>query len=536
MKLKMLLILIGLLIGRLVPAQSVLPKDSLIADFRLFVKYLEETHPDPYSGFGGKVFFHQKVSEAEWQLKNQNYTGPGFVELVSAFLAPLGDGHTRLSSNASSNNLALQIPVQFKVISDGIILVRLPDDLRPYLGSRLIALNGVPVEKLLDKAGQLTPCENQYGKYLTFIKNAVSQAGQKRLTPDMGEVSELLIQTPAGKQEKLVLQFADRDSLSKIKSAVCPEWDRLNDMPYMSWCFLDDKEQVMYFRLQSVMAREAYLFMRKNGWEGLNSQVQSFYKYTLKKEMPEDIDRAIAGMPSMAEEFRNMLVEMKKYGTPDLVVDLRSNGGGFTPITLVTLYQMFGDRYLTTDMNTRFYRLLSPLYMRKINMSLHDFNKQYGTEFEFGDYTFGSESDEQKDAAQLRNDFVNGALGDAPDVIRDLEGKPVYTPAKIFVITDEGTFSAAFHYAFYLWKMGAVIVGVPSSQAPNTFMESTPFELQRTGTNGSISNSAQYFLPPADKRAKTFYPDLMPAYKDYVRYGFDKHAEILFLLDYLKKK
>lgn len=536
MKLKIFLVLIGLLLGRLVAAQEVMSKDSLVADFRLFVKYLEETHPDPYSGYGGKVFFHQKVSDAEWQLKNQNYTVPEFVELVSAFLAPMGDGHTRLSSFVSADNSVLQIPVQFKVIPDGVILVRLPDNLRPYLGSRLVALNGVPVEKLLDKAGQLTSCENQYGKYLVFIKNAVSQAGQKRLTPDVGEVSELLIQTPAGKQEKLVLQFADRDSLSKIKSAVCPQWDRLNEMPYMSWRFLDDKKQVMYFRLQSVMAREAYLFMRKNGWDGLDYQVQGFYKYILKKEMPEDIDRAIADMPSMAEEFRNMLIEMKKYATPDLIIDLRSNGGGFTPMTLVTLYQMFGDRYLTTDMDVKFYRMLSPLYMRKINMSLDDFNKQDNTEFKFGDYTFDSESNVQKDPVQLRNDFVNQALGDAPDVIRDLNGKPVYTPAKIFVITDEGTFSAAFHYAFYLSKMGAIIVGVPSSQAPNTFMESTPFRLQRTGTNGSISNSAQYFLPPADKRAKTFYPDMMLKYEDYKKYDFDKDAEIRYLFDYLKKE
>ena len=42
------------------------------------------------------------------------------------------------------------------------------------------------------------------------------------------------------------------------------------------------------------------------------------------------------------------------------------------------------------------------------------------------------------------------------------------TPERVYVLTDAGTYSAAFHYAFYLWKMGATIVGVPSSQALNT--------------------------------------------------------------------
>ena len=38
-------------------AQSLFPKDSLKADFREFIKDLEETHPDPYTAFGGKVFY-----------------------------------------------------------------------------------------------------------------------------------------------------------------------------------------------------------------------------------------------------------------------------------------------------------------------------------------------------------------------------------------------------------------------------------------------------------------------------------------------
>lgn len=36
--------------------------DSVCADFDKFVEYLEETHPDPYTAFGGRPLFFQEVS------------------------------------------------------------------------------------------------------------------------------------------------------------------------------------------------------------------------------------------------------------------------------------------------------------------------------------------------------------------------------------------------------------------------------------------------------------------------------------------
>lgn len=41
----------------------------------------------------------------------------------------------------------------------------------------------------------------------------------------------------------------------------------------------------------------------------------------------------------------------------------------------------------------------------------------------------------------------------------------------------------------------------------------------------------QVFLPGKDKRAKTFWPDVMLTYDEYKQAGLDKQAEILFLLD-----
>ncbi|MEF9985989.1 MAG: S41 family peptidase [Bacteroidales bacterium] len=306
-------------------------------------------------------------------------------------------------------------------------------------------------------------------------------------------------------------------------------------MNNISYRFLDDENKTMYFRLNSVMAREAFLFMYQNKWNGYEKQIESYYKNMLKKTMPTNIDSAIAGIPTIAEQFGNMLEQMKKQKSKNLIIDLRYNGGGFTPIILPTLYQLYGDKYLQTNMGTCFYTLISPLYLQKLNISLEEYNKMNNSSYELGDYKFDNESGDNQSIEQIRANFAEHSLGNASQYILGLKGKPVYTPNNVFVITNEQTFSAAFHYAFYLWKMGATIVGIPSSQAPNTFMEQTPFTLPLTKIAGSISNAAQYFLPSTDKRAKIFYPQYMPTYNHYKKYNFDRQTELLYLLDnYIK--
>lgn len=86
------------------------------------------------------------------------------------------------------------------------------------------------------------------------------------------------------------------------------------------------------------------------------------------------------------------------------------------------------------------------------------------------------------------------------------------------------------------WKMGATLIGVPSRQAPNTYMESTPFQLPLTKIEGSISNSFQVFLPADDRRAKVFYPDIMLDWSDYKKYDFNEDSELLYLIDSLGLK
>lgn len=116
------------------------------------------------------------------------------------------------------------------------------------------------------------------------------------------------------------------------------------------------------------------------------------------------------------------------------------------------------------------------------------------------------------------------------------KGIPVYTPKNVFVVTDAQTFSAAFHYAFYLWKMGAKVVGTSSSQAPNTYMAQTPLHLPITNLFASISNTVQMFLPSDDPKAEMLVPDFPMTEDLYHKYGYDSNAEIMYILEELVEK
>jgi len=180
---------------------------------------------------------------------------------------------------------------------------------------------------------------------------------------------------------------------------------------------------------------------------------------------------------------------------------------------------------------------LSETYLQKNATTLEQFNKDNGTSFKLGDFIHSSDGDGvEKVDDNIREKIIDGYICSNKDMLKNQKGKPIYRPKHVYVITDDQTFSAAFHYTFMLWKMGATIVGIPSSQAPNTFMETTQFNLPYSGLDCSVSNSLQTFLPEDDVRANILYPDWMINYNDYKAYNFDTNTAILYTLDHLKKK
>lgn len=509
-------------------------KDSIVADFDELVKIIEDTHPDPYMSFGGRVFFHKRSNDFRRQLMNDsNVNVTDLYHKASEFISQMQDGHSFVNSTQNMNNASGSdslLVVKF-MCGDGALIVNGIDSTRTDLiGSRLIGINGKDMNYILDRVGACYPCENKFGRMGKLCNWFLPVTFYRNVLGDSNADITMEFLTPNGERVAYIPEKVQYNQFGEIAKARVPKDERFPS-EQMEWKEVDGS---MFFRLASVMARENFEFQYENGWDFYN---QLAYQYrTMGKEMPADTLAAIKALPSMSETFLEMLQEMKAKDLKNLVIDLRGNSGGWTPIVLPTLYMMFGDRYLETDMDAKFYRRISDLYLKKSNTDIATFNANNGTHLKIGDYLMPEEEvTDTRTMEEKRQYFLQSAF--CSDSIRqmliDRDGEPIYTPEKIYVVTDEGTFSAAFHYAFYLSKLGAIIAGETSSQAPNCYMEVTPFTLPLTGLSGSISNSMQIFLSGDDPRSKEFTPDVILTYDDYRTYGFDTNSILIHLLNLL---
>jgi len=516
-------------------ASAQIPNDSIVADFRYFIHQLEATHPDPYTNYGGKAFFHRAASETYWGLKDDSVTTrEELCWRIRAFLAPLSDGHTQIHFPETQGSFSL-VPIRFKAVGDGLFIRRLPDEHQQLIGSRLVGIENVQTKDLCEEMMKIYPAENEIGKMANICGHGHQPVVLGRIIPCLRQDTiSYHLMTPEGNFVRLPLALIPVKQWKEWNREVTSPMDNRFPTENLTYTFADKQKNTMYFRSTSIMARDNIEYMYQAGMNYYDD-LKYCYDKVYHRPMPSDTLKAIASLPSFSEEFEKMLQLMKRNKSENLIIDLRGNGGGWTPITYPTLYQLWGDGYLQKNFQNHLYRLLSPLYMQKLNMTLEQFNARYHTNYEFGDYTF-FESDEKTQAVtdETRTRFVSNSMSCIQDKLAKQNGQPVYTPKHIYVLADADTYSAAFHYMFYLWKMGAKIVGVPSSQAPNTFMEVTPFTLPRTNLEGSISNSLQLFLPADDPCAKQLTPDILLTYDDYKRYNFDNQAEVLFLLDYIK--
>ena len=529
-------------------ANAQIPTDSIVADFNEFIRLLEETHPDPYTNYGGKPFFRLEAMDTRFGLIEDSVTSSDeLARRITKFLAPLEDGHTNIDMGFSSffeeREPEMGAPISFWPISDGVVINSITNEYKDLIGSRLIAIEGIPFKEICTNLAEFHTAENEIGRISNFcFISSLSPNELRKAIPDMRQDSiTFLLQTPEGKQMNLTLPLIDiYGTGSNIELSSVEHTKPFPSQGNLSYLFVDDKKNTMYFRSSQIISRDALEIMINRGMD-VGQYLKRTYMQFNEDEMPNDVNKALAKIPSFSDEFGKMLLVMKKNKSKNLIIDLRGNSGGFTPITLPTLYQLWGDKYLeeAPRFGIKFIQLFSPLYMKKMNITMEELNAEmqdYG--FILGDYIATSEGDSSPEEItdEYRDRMIEEMTSSVKDKLTAQHGKPVYTPEHVYVLINPTTYSAAFHYAFFLWKMGATVVGLPSKQAPNTYMEATPFELPRTKLKGNISNSLQLFMPNDDPRAHQFTPDLMPTYEDYKHYNFDMNTELLFLLDYIKNQ
>lgn len=525
MRKSLLIFLISL--NNLVFGQKISKSAIYHSDFDYLVEKLIETHPDPYSGFGGPIEFFRKKMQAS-ELITDSMTNEEFVILLNQFLANLNDGHTSIFFPENENEIKKNFPLTFNISADKIFVQNSTDEYSKLKGSQILEINEVPIKQLLNKTKLFEPSENISGEYYNLIKIIYnSQLSQKFFSTDQ---LKFTFYSDKGKIFSIEVPYREQVKFIPEKSKI----DFKNDNGLLYWSMIGKNKNIGYLAWNSILSREVVENAFKNSPDEAKRDLNWAFSY-LKEKQTGNVENDINKIPSLYEQFYQLGNAMKKNKSRYLILDLRKNNGGMTPIVEPLLYILFGNNYLNFDFKAEMIRKISPLYLQKTGFAnIADFNKAYNCNFKTGDYIFYNfgNLDASITLEQRKKNVENGYNGFGAEYIQKTEH---LTNVQIFVLTSPQTFSAAYHFSYFLKKLGRTkLIGVAPRQAGNAFMETTNITLPNTNITGSISNSKQILFKNNSELGRLLKPDYEMNWEDFKNHEFDKNSEILKALEVIE--
>jgi hypothetical protein len=238
---------------------------------------------------------------------------------------------------------------------------------------------------------------------------------------------------------------------------------------------------------------------------------------------------------------------MKLASTRTLLIDLRRNHGGNSSMSSILLYFLHGKRAIV--LRDRGYQIkkYSDLFFENYEgVTLESLQDDRDVLLERGDYDFRNESDYRENRRALASGEVTES--DIQEAIaaygRYYERMPTfhaeydsgryeayYRPEHVVILCSAETRSAAFDLLVDLDRLGARIVGTPSSQTGNCFIDSIGFELTHSGLAGSMSYKYSLLFPDDPELGEVLPPTDLLTYERLAEFGFDPNAEVLLALE-----
>lgn len=502
-------------------------ENKYLSDFEYFIEKLIETHPDPYSGFGGRIEFYKAKENLKSRISD-SMSNDEFVVLINQFLSNLNDGHTNLYFDKSENKKQKYFPLQFKISSDKVFVNNSSKEYKDLIGKPIVQINDIEIDNWRAKAKSFLPSENISGEYSNLIQIITDY----QLSLRFFDNSDILKLTFSNDETKNVSYVAQKVKYLENNSQI----EFKNDNGLLFYSMIGKNNDIGYLAWKSILSREVLENTYKNSPNWIQGNLNWAYSY-LNETQTGDINVDITKVPALYEQFYKLTKEMSEKNSKYLIIDLRENSGGMTPIVNPLLYVLHGDEYLNFDFGAEMIRKISLLYLQKIGFSnINDFNQAYSSNYKIGDYSFGGFGNVNPNLSleQKRDLLKNGYNGFGKEYLDKIE--PI-TEVEIFVLCSPKTFSAAYHFTYFLKRLGKTkIVGVASRQAGNAFMETTNFTLPKTGIRGSISNSKQVLFSETSESATILNPDYEMTWEAFKKYDFDKNAEILKTIELIEKQ
>jgi hypothetical protein len=490
-------------------------RGQLMADARQLAAIIEDTHPDPYEHLGGRIAFHRHLQHMLHDIPHDGMTGEEFMNLVRPFVARVGDAHTEVYSHRTVNMLSPGgIPFRFGIVEQSLVVTGVPNEeyLR-FLGAVLVSVEGVTIEELGTRLAHIKPIDNQYLSLWHFATNYLWYGAYlQEVLPEWEDTDRLraTFLLPSGEVTEVVFDFPVYifSLLGSESEITLPSTEKSGFV----YDFLGPAKRLAYLRID-------HMKHFRESFEARNS-------LGLESTPQEELE----AIPSATEFFRSLVNVMKDAGTEVMIVDLRRNGGGDALMSDIMMYFLYGKARTLETRWSNINRLSQTYLDAREAITLEDLNKGRAVPLVEGDYDFSEDysDDLLSDTSALGEGFARSPTFYGEWQSESYEG--YYCPENVIVLTTPWTFSAGFGIAIRLYRAGAVLVGTPSGQAPNSGANAIKWTLDNTGITGRVSQSYALNFPD-DSDPSDVLPVHHPMTYDLLSsYNFDPNAEVLYAM------
>ncbi|UCE62235.1 MAG: hypothetical protein JSU63_11085 [Phycisphaerales bacterium] len=511
-------------------------RDILIEDVRQLADILEDSHPDPYTHGGGRIAFHLRLHQLLNSIPEHGMTIDEFITLLRPFIAAVGDQHTSIyTAYDVTPHIPGGLPYVFRVVERSLY-VYIPFLRRDQeqFGSLLVSVEGVPVNTLIARFAALEGVENEYFALRRFCETTLQfQSYLKELLPEWEDTGKVTfeLRRPTGEIEQVTRKLPIALTAHTLRP---PKSSMTLPTPGPSGFLCD------------------FIDPTNRGEETAYLRVDHMQGYREAYEMSVAVGRAsysteqLATFSSATEEFRKFVQAMKQRNTQTVLIDLRKNGGGNATMSYILLYFLYGKEMLTsiarqgsTSGGGHGVRYSSLYFDEHPKITLDSINRERTIPLRVGDIDFArifSDLEGRRD--------TNGQLRENPERLKMFKRAVTfyqeyqsgsysghYCPKNVLVLMTPWTSSSGLDMALALYRCGAILVGTPSAQAPNSTGELLEWELKNTGINGEVASAFDIAFGNDPEKGRVLPVHYPLSYEKLKYYKFDPNAEVYYAFE-----
>ena len=544
------LCLFGFLVAGSANAEQLLSQEELVDDTKQMLGLIEDIHPQPYLKSGGKIAFHNLYQSILSAIPDDGMSREDFRGLLSPLLAAIGDGHTYIYADGPFDFAG--IPLLFYVVQQELFVAAVPEEnQRQYLGDRLRAVEGVEIDELIRRTQAYYGADNIYGTLVqlaNFELFLAKRAVLEDLVPEWKDKSVVNVSllSPGGELRHVSLAAGPQTNMKFHRPEARLELPPLHGLEF-GWGFLDDQQEVAYLRvLRMTKNRETY--EKRASYSDVTEEVFEFHRNIYNNLKNPSFDEALSALPSLTETYADLFEQMRSAGSTSLIIDLRTNIGGWALPADILIYFLYGKDALI-DVHRRVNiatRKLSPQYLDDDpDQSLGELNTLAMTEgardYELSNTDFDFSDPNKLADGRLHEGYARKLVEDdlalSPTFFAEYQtGKysNFYSPRNVTVVTDSATFSAGLMFAQYLKLLGATVVGSVPSQNIGQMGETVHYELDNSKLGGAISRSFLLHdseMTNSEAAESTLQPDHELTFEALKKYGFARSSAVEYAFE-----